>query len=68
MKPPVRMVCRDCLRSVDLSEDEARSLPKACPFCGGTTDSQSSDGETVIGDRTDALPGPPPGETTPWVE
>jgi eukaryotic-like serine/threonine-protein kinase len=67
MKPPVRMVCKDCLRSVELSEDE-RYLPKACPFCGKTIDSQSTDGETVIGNRTDALPEPPPGGATPWVE
>ena len=68
MELPVRMVCRDCLRSMDLSEDEARYLPKACPFCGGTIDSQSTDGETVKSDRTDVLPEPPPGEMTPWVE
>ncbi len=68
MKPPLRMVCRHCLQSVDLSEDEARYLPTACPFCGETIDSQSNDGETVSSDRTDALPEPPPGKTTPWVE
>src|SRR5512135_1364111 len=68
MKLPVRMVCRHCLRSVELSEDEARYLPTACPFCGETIDSQSTDGETVVGDRTDASPEPPPGEMTPWVE
>ena len=51
-----------------MSEDEARCLPKACPFCGGTIDSQSNDGVTVTSDRTDASPEPPPGEMTPWVE
>ncbi|MBV8384722.1 MAG: serine/threonine protein kinase, partial [Planctomycetaceae bacterium] len=68
MKLPIRMVCSDCLRSAEFSGDEARYLPKACPFCGKTLDSQSTDGETVIGDRTDALPGTLPGEATPWVE
>ena len=67
MELPVRMVCRHCLRSVELSEDEARYLPTACPFCGETIDSQSTDGETVKSDRTDVLPEPPPGET-PWAE
>ena len=58
MKPPIRLVCGDCLRSVELYEDEPRNLPTACPFCGGTIDSQS----------TDTLPEPPPGGMTPWVE
>ena len=68
MKPPIRMVCGDCLRSVELSEDEARNLPTACPFCGGTFDSQMNDMETVTLDLTHALPKPPSSETTPWVE
>ena len=67
MKLPIRIVCRDCLQSVELSEEEVRYLPKACPFCGKTIDSQSTDGETVFNKRTDVLPEPPLGET-PWVE
>ena len=55
------------MQSVELSEDEVQCLPKACPYCGKTIDSQSTDEKTVV-DRTDASPEPPPGEMTPWVE
>jgi eukaryotic-like serine/threonine-protein kinase len=68
MKSPIRMVCGDCLRSVELSEDEARYLPTACPFCGGTIDSRTNDVGTVIHDQTHTLPELPSSETTPWVE
>ena len=40
MKLPVRMVCGDCLRSVEVDLDGAETPPglATCPFCGGTID------------------------------
>ncbi len=46
MKTPVRMVCGDCLRSVELMADETGRLPTLCPVCGGTIDSRLSEIET----------------------
>src|SRR4051812_33025566 len=46
MKPPVRMVCGDCLRSVELFPDAGGRLPTLCPACGGTIDSRLSEMET----------------------
>jgi len=45
MKPPVRIVCRGCLRSVEIDE-EARPTPTgSCPYCGQVLDSrQGADG------------------------
>lgn len=46
MLPPVRMVCGECLRSLDLAPDELGRLPKSCPICGGTINSRRSSSET----------------------
>lgn len=42
MKAPVRMVCGDCLRSVELVPDSNGRVPAVCPVCGGTIDSRLS--------------------------
>ena len=52
MKPPVRMVCGDCLRSVELTADDAGRLPTLCPVCGGTIDSRLSEMETPTSNFT----------------
>lgn len=52
MKPPVRMVCGDCLRSVELTADDAGRLPSLCPICGGTIDSRLSEMETPTSNFT----------------
>lgn len=56
MKPPVRMVCGDCLRSVELVPDEAGRLPALCPVCGGTIDSRLSAMETPTSNFTLPIP------------
>lgn len=56
MKPPVRLVCGDCLRSVELVPDAAGRLPGCCPVCGGTIDSRLSEMETPTGDFTLPIP------------
>ena len=52
MKPPVRMVCGDCLRSVELMADDVGRLPTLCPVCGGTIDSRLSEMETPTSNYT----------------
>ena len=34
MRPPVRLVCLDCLQSVEVSTSGSTSEPAACPHCG----------------------------------
>jgi serine/threonine protein kinase len=68
MKPPIRMVCGDCLQSVELTEDEARKLQGLCPHCGGTIDSHLSEAESTREHTRLMPPNPPTGEITPWVE
>jgi serine/threonine protein kinase len=46
MIPPVRVVCNECLRSLEVEPDEAGRLPALCPVCGGTIDSHLSELET----------------------
>ncbi|MFO0954087.1 MAG: serine/threonine-protein kinase [Isosphaeraceae bacterium] len=46
MRPPVRFVCGQCLRSLELVPDNVGRLPTLCPVCGGTLDSQFSAMET----------------------
>ncbi len=52
MKTPVRMVCGDCLRSVELLADDMGRLPTLCPICGGTIDSRLSEIETPTSNYT----------------
>jgi eukaryotic-like serine/threonine-protein kinase len=42
MSPSVRMVCRGCLRSVDVQGDALEPAATLCPYCGGPIDSQAS--------------------------
>src|SRR3954452_7552672 len=69
MKPPIRMVCGDCLQSVELQEDEAQHLPGVCPHCGGTIDSRLSEAETPTHEYTRMMaPEPAVVGKSPWVE
>src|SRR6516164_5479461 len=45
VKPPIRMVCGDCLQSVEIALDDSGLLPTiaTCPYCGGTIDSRLSE-------------------------
>ena len=70
MKPPVRMVCGDCLQSVELNLDEVSEAPRLCPICGGTIDSRLSELEHADA-ATTPRPLPPtvdPDAATPWIE
>jgi serine/threonine protein kinase len=69
MKPPIRIVCNDCLLSVELDENEARKLQGVCPHCGATIESCPSEEEARTQDYT-SLASAETGfvETTPWVE
>jgi eukaryotic-like serine/threonine-protein kinase len=42
MNPSVRMVCGDCLRSVERSANQVGSITNLCPFCGGPIESRAS--------------------------
>jgi hypothetical protein len=71
MKPPVRMVCGDCLRSVELVPDDVGRLPPLCPVCGGTIDSRLSEMETPASNFTapspvESGPGGVDGWTQTW--
>ncbi len=69
MKPPVRMVCGDCLRSVELLADDAGRLPTLCPVCGGTIDSRLSEMETPTSNFTMPLAfQPQPAGGNRWTE
>ena len=46
MKAPVRLVCSECLRSLELVPDDAGRVSPICPMCGGTIDSRLSTGDT----------------------
>lgn len=46
MKFPVRLVCGSCLRSLELEPDDAGRLPRLCPDCGMTIESDAGDFET----------------------
>ena len=69
MKLPVRMVCGDCLRSVELLADDSGRLPTLCPVCGGTIDSRLSEMETPTSNFTlpMAQPATPAGDKR-WTE
>lgn len=72
MISPVRMVCGDCLRSVEVPHDGGAIAPGmgTCPFCGGTIDSLLSE----PGTRTGNFAGPqaadanPEGSSRLWSE
>ena len=57
MKAPIRMVCGDCLQSVEIAQDELGLLPAlaTCPVCGGTIDSGLSEMGTLSSDPTDPV-------------
>src|SRR5262245_10232392 len=57
MKPPIRMVCADCLRSVELpNDDQARTQSRShCPYCGGSIDNRLDEIGTLTSDLTDTL-------------
>jgi len=57
MKAPIRMVCGDCLQSVEIALDERGLAPAlaTCPFCGGTIDSRLSELGTQSSDPTEAI-------------
>ena len=38
MGPPVRVVCIDCLHSIEVSSSGASGPPEACPHCGAPVD------------------------------
>jgi len=69
MKPPVRMVCGDCLESVELEPDGAGRLPTLCPSCGGTIDSALSAMDTPTSNFTLHLPSEPGSNgVTTWTD
>jgi hypothetical protein len=73
MKPPIRMVCGDCLRSVEIAPDGTGLLPTlaTCPNCGGTIDRQRSELRTQHSDGNGLLLADAlaiPGGSQPWSE
>jgi eukaryotic-like serine/threonine-protein kinase len=68
MIPPVRMVCGDCLRSVELVPDDVGRLPTHCPVCGGVIDSRLSEIDTPTGDFTLPLAYEPGSGGNAWTE
>ncbi len=47
MKPPVKMVCGDCLRSVDMTPGETGRITGCCPVCNGRLDDLPSADSTT---------------------
>src|SRR4051812_25606252 len=72
MKPPIRVVCGDCLRSVEIQVDDAETLPiplSTCPYCGGTIDSRPSEMGTQSRERDQPVAmGAIPGLSRLWTE
>ncbi len=70
MRPPIRMVCRGCLQSVEFSEDAPHDNTNTCPYCGGPLDSRDQEYESATLELSSGvLPTPatsPP--STPWIE
>ncbi len=56
MNSPVRVVCGDCLRSIELAPDDVGRVSTECPVCGGTIDSRMSETETPLDNFTLPLP------------
>lgn len=46
MKPPIRVVCGECLRSVEIVLDRNGQTPLVCPLCGGTIESEFEEAST----------------------
>src|SRR5579883_3233018 len=67
MQPPLRMVCGDCLRSVELMVDDPYGSDSKCPFCGGMIDHRLSEIETREY-KPEPGGGPPAGELLTWTE
>jgi serine/threonine protein kinase len=57
MKPPIRMVCGDCLRSLDIALNEAGVVPtlSTCPYCGGLIEGEMSELSTHSSELTETL-------------
>jgi serine/threonine protein kinase len=71
MEPLIRMVCGDCLRSVEITPDDtgASPVPSTCPYCGGMIDGRLSEMGTKSNERTDSMvPGKLPDESRLWSE
>ncbi len=56
MKAPIRMVCGDCLQSVEIALDDGGLTPGSaiCPYCGGTIDSRLSEVGTQSSEPTES--------------
>ncbi len=69
MLPAVRMVCGECLRSIELAPDVLGRMPTSCPVCGGTVDSRRSSFDTPDSNFTVPMGNDPvtPGENH-WRE
>jgi serine/threonine protein kinase len=59
MKPPIRMVCGDCLQSVEIALDAEGLVPSlaTCPYCGGLIDNRLSEMGTQSCEPSDPLTG-----------
>jgi serine/threonine protein kinase len=73
MNPAVRVVCGECLRSVELRSDATGSAAGRCPHCGGRVDSKSSQTDRSDENAPEAPSGPVERdseipETTDWVK
>jgi eukaryotic-like serine/threonine-protein kinase len=70
MIPSIRMVCCDCLRSVEIQIDRAELIPPSskCPYCGGTIDGRLSEMGTRTGDQLGPSLPQDPGRSRPWTE
>lgn len=56
MNAPLRLVCGECLRSIELVPDPLGQMPARCPACGGPIDSRASDVETPASPFSTPLP------------
>ncbi|WP_435019511.1 serine/threonine-protein kinase [Tundrisphaera sp. TA3] len=51
MGPPVRVVCRSCLQSLEYSSEAGMSSPISCPFCGQQVDASPYDPDVSTGEH-----------------
>ncbi|MBV8675973.1 MAG: protein kinase [Planctomycetaceae bacterium] len=56
MKPPVRLICGDCLQSVELYLEGSSDSPPLCPNCGGTIEGPPSMLDSGTREATRPLP------------